>query len=45
MKASSCPGRNIGVMLFGQSENEKATFALGGFLNQSGIDNPPQCGQ
>jgi phosphate-selective porin OprO and OprP len=35
------PSRNIGMMFFGQSENEKATFALGGFLNQNGIDTPP----
>ena len=38
------PGRNIGVMLFGQSENERATFALGCFLNQHGVDNPPLFG-
>jgi phosphate-selective porin OprO and OprP len=35
------PGRNIGTMFFGQSENERATFAMGVFLNQSGIENPP----
>ena len=36
------PGRNLGIMFFGQSENEKATFALGGFLNDNTIDKPPQ---
>ena len=33
-----CPGRNVGVMSFGQSENEKATFAIGAFLNDNTIE-------
>jgi phosphate-selective porin OprO/OprP len=36
-----CPGRNLGAMAFGQSENEKATFAIGAFLNDNSIDKPP----
>ncbi|HEY4761671.1 MAG TPA: porin [Thermoguttaceae bacterium] len=35
------PARNIGVMLHGWTENERATFAIGGFLNQPGVENPP----
>jgi phosphate-selective porin OprO/OprP len=35
------PSRNIGGMFFGISENERATFALGCFLNQPGVENPP----
>jgi phosphate-selective porin OprO/OprP len=35
------PGRNVGAMFFGQSENERATFAVGCFLNQNTMDNPP----
>jgi phosphate-selective porin OprO/OprP len=36
-----CPSRNIGAMLFGQSENERATYAVGCFLNQPGVEDPP----
>jgi phosphate-selective porin OprO/OprP len=38
------PSRNVGAMLFGQSENERTTFAIGAFLNQNGIENPPLFG-
>ena len=41
MKALSFPAATIGVMLYGQSENERATFAIGCFLNQPGVENPP----
>ncbi|MGD0383055.1 MAG: porin [Thermoguttaceae bacterium] len=38
------PGRDDGVMLNGWSENERATFAIGCFLNQPIVDNPPMFG-
>ncbi len=38
------PSRNVGAMVFGQSENERATFAAGVFLNQPGVENPPLFG-
>ena len=35
------PGRNVGVMAFDWSENERMTWAIGGFINDS-PDNPPR---
>ena len=35
------PGRNIGVMTFDYSENERMTWAIGGFINHT-PDNPPR---
>jgi phosphate-selective porin OprO/OprP len=35
------PAYNNGLMMFGNSENEKASFAIGAFINQSGVDDPP----
>lgn len=35
------PGRNVGVMAFDHSENERMTWAIGGFINRA-PDNPPQ---
>jgi phosphate-selective porin OprO/OprP len=35
------PSRNTGVMVFGLSENERATYAIGCFLNQNGVEDPP----
>lgn len=34
------PGRNVGVMAFGNPESELATFAIGGFVSQM-PDDPP----
>jgi phosphate-selective porin OprO/OprP len=35
------PARNIGIMSFGWTEGERATYAIGGFLNGNTIENPP----
>ena len=35
------PGRNVGVMAFDYTENERLTWAIGGFINDS-PDNPPR---
>jgi phosphate-selective porin OprO/OprP len=35
------PGRNDGIMAFDWTENERATWAIGAFTNQTGIDQPP----
>jgi phosphate-selective porin OprO/OprP len=38
------PNRSVGVETFGWTENQRATFALGGFLNAPGVENPPLFG-
>jgi phosphate-selective porin OprO and OprP len=35
------PGRNNGIMAFNWTENERATWAIGAFTNQTGFDQPP----
>ena len=35
------PGRNVGVMAFDYSENERMTWAIGGFINHT-PENPPR---
>ncbi len=35
------PGRNDGIMAFNWTENERATWAIGTFTNQTGYDQPP----
>lgn len=35
------PGRNDGIMAFNWTENERATWAIGAFTNQTGFDQPP----
>ncbi|MGA2798680.1 MAG: porin, partial [Thermoguttaceae bacterium] len=35
------PGRNNGIMTFDWSENQRATWAIGAFTNQTGFDQPP----
>jgi phosphate-selective porin OprO/OprP len=35
------PGRNNGIMAFNWTENERATWAIGTFTNQTGFDQPP----
>ena len=35
------PGRNDGIMAYNWTENERATWALGTFTNQTGFDQPP----
>ncbi len=35
------PGRNNGIMAFNCTEDERATWAIGTFTNQTGYDQPP----
>ncbi len=35
------PGRNDGIMAFNWTENQRATWAIGAFTNQTGYDQPP----
>jgi phosphate-selective porin OprO/OprP len=35
------PGRNNGIMAFNRTENLRATWAIGGFTNHTGFDQPP----
>ena len=35
------PGRNNGIMAFDWSQNQRATWAVGAFTNQTGFDQPP----
>ncbi len=35
------PGRNDGIMAFNWSQNQRATWAIGAFTNQTGYDQPP----
>ncbi len=35
------PGRNDGIMAFNWSEDQRATWAIGAFTNQTGFDQPP----
>ncbi len=35
------PGRNDGIMTYNWSENQRATWAIGAFTNQTGYDQPP----
>ena len=35
------PGRNDGIMAYNWTENQRATWAVGGFTNQTGYDQPP----
>ena len=35
------PGRNDGIMAYNWSENQRATWAIGTFTNQTGFDQPP----
>jgi phosphate-selective porin OprO and OprP len=35
------PGRNNGIMAFNWTENQRATWAIGTFTNQTGFDQPP----
>lgn len=35
------PGRNNGIMAFDWSENERLTWGIGAFTNQTGFDQPP----
>ena len=35
------PGRNNGIMAFNWTENQRATWAIGAFTNQTGFDQPP----
>ncbi len=35
------PGRNDGIMAYNWTENERATWAIGAFTNQTGFDQPP----
>ena len=35
------PGRNDGIMAFNWTENQRATWAIGAFTNQTGFDQPP----
>ena len=47
MERSTCdegsfvPGRNDGIMAFNWTENQRATWAIGTFTNQTGSDQPP----
>jgi phosphate-selective porin OprO and OprP len=36
-----CPARNNGIMAYYWTENQRATWAIGGFTNQTGCDQPP----
>jgi phosphate-selective porin OprO and OprP len=36
-----CPGRNNGIMAYNWTENQRATWAIGTFTNQTGFDQPP----
>ena len=36
-----CPGRNDGIMAYNWTENQRATWAIGTFTNQTGFDQPP----
>ena len=36
-----CPGRNDGIMAYNWTENQRATWAIGAFTNQTGFDQPP----
>ena len=36
-----CPGRNNGIMAYNWTENQRATWAIGAFTNQTGFDQPP----
>ena len=36
-----CPGRNDGIMTYNWTENQRATWAIGAFTNQTGYDQPP----
>ena len=40
-KAQFVPGRNDGIMAFNWTENQRATWAIGTFTNQTGYDQPP----
>lgn len=35
------PGRNNGIMAFNWTEDQRATWAIGAFTNQTGFDQPP----
>ena len=35
------PGRNNGIMAFNWTENQRSTWAIGAFTNQTGFDQPP----
>ncbi len=35
------PGRNDGIMAYNWTENQRATWAIGAFTNQTGFDQPP----
>ena len=35
------PGRNDGIMVFDWTKDERATWAVGAFTNQTGFDQPP----
>ena len=35
------PGRNDGIMAYNWTENQRATWAIGAFTNQTGYDQPP----
>ena len=35
------PGRNDGIMAYNWTENQRATWAIGTFTNQTGYDQPP----
>ena len=35
------PGRNDGIMAYNWTENQRATWAVGAFTNQTGFDQPP----
>jgi phosphate-selective porin OprO/OprP len=35
------PGRNDGIMAYNWTENQRATWAVGTFTNQTGFDQPP----
>jgi phosphate-selective porin OprO and OprP len=35
------PGRNDGIMTYNWAENQRATWAIGAFTNQTGYDQPP----
>ena len=35
------PGRNDGIMAYNWTENQRATWAIGTFTNQTGFDQPP----
>ena len=36
------PARNLGIMNFGWTESQRATWAIGGFVNEPQIEDPPQ---